>query len=141
MEFLLIIFCLVVVPVLAYVAVNLAASDGESLHGVYAVPGRWFSLKYFIVRWLLAWDKDREHNIRRRALNFQMLQEKMNETGKMEYFYLIEKVGSQVILAEFLMPKSVEIKFVQRYRYVRQCKCAAITLDGRIRFIHTEVTH
>ena len=78
---------------LAYIAVNLAVTDRGPLHGLYAVPGRWFTLKFLVMRCFVAWTSDRKHNIRKRALNFTMMQKKTKEVAKMESFYGFEMVG------------------------------------------------
>ncbi|XP_033626787.1 putative phosphoenolpyruvate synthase isoform X1 [Asterias rubens] len=90
MEFVTIMFCLVVLSLLAYIAVNLAVTDRGPLHGLYAVPGRWFTLKFLVMRCFVAWTSDRKHNIRKRALNFTMMQKKTKEVAKMESFYGFE---------------------------------------------------
>ena len=54
MDYVWVLFWSLAVPVIAYITVNLATRDPVPMYGIYAVPGRWFSLKYYTMKVMLA---------------------------------------------------------------------------------------
>ncbi|XP_033639938.1 uncharacterized protein LOC117300307 [Asterias rubens] len=54
MDYVWVLFWSLAVPVIAYITVNLATRDPAPMYGIYAVPGRWFSLKYYTMKVMLA---------------------------------------------------------------------------------------
>ncbi|XP_022079974.1 uncharacterized protein LOC110973438 [Acanthaster planci] len=74
--------CVLAAPILAYVAANLASPDPLPLYGVYAIPGRWFWVKYHAMRLMLTLARRRTPHAGRRSVNPALMrqgEEKMSE--------------------------------------------------------------
>ncbi|XP_022111589.1 uncharacterized protein LOC110990795 [Acanthaster planci] len=91
MDIFAVILAVVVVLASAYVAANLASPDRVPLHDVYAVPGRWYLLKYVTAKWLLWWSRERKCTIKKRTMNYHMMQDKTKDNGEMEFYNGTEK--------------------------------------------------
>ncbi|XP_038077385.1 uncharacterized protein LOC119745233 [Patiria miniata] len=69
MDVISLIFCFLAVPILVYIAVNLTVPDSAPLYGIYAVPGRWFSLKYHAVKLMLTLARRRAPHAGKRSVD------------------------------------------------------------------------